>query len=189
MLKQQNPLNSDTTEITQTLQRSVPLLVDDVYKAHWRDLCGGVRKVFGSGPPEPEDLVQEAFTKFAAIKNKDDIKHPRAFIYKIAVNLGFNASKRLQTARRFIDTALLEVGECLVEENSPEDVYSYEQRMKLTSKTLAVLPAKQREIVIRSRIHGQTYAVISAETGWSSADISRQMTAALKTLQRELLEP
>ena len=169
-----------------TAEPPAPLNVDHLYKAHFRELCANVRKVFGAGPPEAEDLVQEAFAKFSAIENHSKIQHPRAFIYRTAINLGLNSIKRIKTARRFIEEALREVGEPILEENSPEDVYSYKERLGLSSDAIKTLTPKQREILVRSRLRGQTYAEISAETGWSQADISRQLNAAIAQLQDAL---
>ena len=49
-------------------------------------------------------------------------------------------------------------------------------------RLLSGLSDRQREIVQRSRLKGQTYAQISAETGWSLGTISSELRAALQTL-------
>lgn len=157
-----------------------------LYEQHFGELTGRLRRLYGSGPPEPEDLAQTAFAKVAEIEDIERIKHPRAFLFRTAINLGLNAIQRSNTARRFIERELLEADAPLMEENSPEDVYSIQQRMTLAARAIDALTPKQKEIVVRSCLKGQTYAVISRETGWSQADISRQMTAALAAMQANL---
>jgi DNA-directed RNA polymerase specialized sigma24 family protein len=46
---------------------------DALYAQYWAELCSYVRKRFGPGPPEPEDIVQEAFIRFAALDDADRI--------------------------------------------------------------------------------------------------------------------
>lgn len=159
---------------------------EQIYRTHYASIISRLRSVFGAGPPEPEDLAQEAFVKFSMVSNIDDIDHPKAFIFRTALNLGFNASKRLGVARRFIEQALREADASILEELSPEDVYSSRERLKVLITAAEALSDKQRTILARSRIHGETYAEISASTGWSQADISRQLNQALEILQERL---
>lgn len=157
--------------------------IEGLYNKHWREICGKMRKVFGPGPPEPEDLAQEAFAKFISMDGHGHVQNPRAFIFKIALNLGHNSIKRISTAQKFIDETLREVGEVVLEEKSPEDVYLTEERVNKLEVASSTLSEKQRVILARSKIYGETYAQISADTGWSQADISRQLNAALAILQ------
>ncbi len=162
--------------------------MDQFYRQHWRDLCRHLRRIYGDGPPEPEDLAQAAFEKFAQIEDHDRIRHPRAFLFRTAVNLGLNAIDRIRTARRFVERELIEISAPVLEENTPEDVYSIQERLNLIARAMEKLTAKQKEILVRSRFRGETYAQIAEETGWSQADISRQLNAALKTLQQVMAD-
>lgn len=160
--------------------------IENLYRSHWKDLCHWLRRRYGAGPPEPEDVAQTAFMKMADVKDLASIENPRAYLFSIAANTALTGIKWLERTRRFIEGELAESGHSL-EEISPERAYSSRERFGVVTDQLEGLPEKQREIVIRSRLGGQTYEQISAETGWSMADISRQLTAAL-TAMREALE-
>jgi len=168
--------------------RTSRLSVEDLYRQHWRDLCRRLRRIHGDGPPEPEDLAQAAFEKFATLEDHDRIQHPRAFLFRIAVNLGLNAVERIRVARRFVERELVEADEAVLEENSPEDVYSARERLAVVERAMEQLTMKQKEILVRSRFRGETYAQIGQATGWSQADISRQLNAALAALQRAIAD-
>lgn len=73
-----------------------------------------------------------------------------------------------------------------MEDITPERIYSAKQRFRVLVRGVDGLTDKQRELILRSRIQGQTYAQISAETGWSNADISRQLKAALAIIRAAL---
>lgn len=75
-----------------------------------------------------------------------------------------------------------------LEEIDPERIYQGRQKLGTLDKAMASLMAKQREIVVRSRLKGETYAQISRARGWREADISRQLNRALKILA-DAVEP
>ncbi len=158
-------------------------MVEQLYRNHWGELCRRLRRMYGDGPPEPEDLAQAAFVQITRLSNADAIENPRAYLFRAAVNIGLNSIGRIQRTRRFIEDALAESGEPL-EEISPSRVYEGKEAWSIVERAFDSLSEKQREIVMRCRIKGETYAQISAETGWSQADISRQLNAALAVLQR-----
>ena len=158
---------------------------EDLYRHHWGDLCRMVRRMFGDGPPEPEDLVQGAFQKWSELENVDHIENPRAFLAKVAVNNGLKNIEKVQRARKYVAEQLHKPGIGL-EEIDPERIYQGRQTLTTLDEAMDRLTAKQREIVVRSRLRGETYAQISAARGWSEADISRQLHRALKALAEAL---
>lgn len=159
------------------------LFLDKLYRQHSSELCGRLRNMFGSGPPDPEDIAQAAFAKMGEIKDIEAIRHPRAFLFKTAINLGLNAKSRAATAQTFIDGALAEAEDAILEQRTPETVFSLRQRLSMIEDVVATLPAKQREVLIRNRLKGETFAAIREATGWSQGDISRQLNSALASLQ------
>ena len=73
-----------------------------------------------------------------------------------------------------------------LEEKSAESVFMGKQDLERVAHVIRQLPPKQREILLRSRFRGQTYDEIRQETGWSQADISRQLNKIMALLQAEL---
>lgn len=156
--------------------------VEALYRRHWGDLCKLMARLYGPGPPEPEDLAQAAFTKITQLERFDHIRNPRAFLFKVAVNIALKSIGRIARTRAFLAEQLNDP-DIMMEEISPERVYEDRERLDAVERAMAGLTPKQREIVVRSRIKGETYAQISAAKGWSQADISRQLKAALAVLE------
>lgn len=157
--------------------------VEALYRNNFADLCRTLRRLYGYGPPEPEDLAQQAFEKMQSLETVEHIENPRAFLFTIAINLGLKSIRRLQRARAYVAEQLQRPGIGL-EEIDPSRLYQGKEQIRALEGAMAMLSQKQREIVIRSRFHGHTYAEISRTTGWSEADISRQLNAALKILMK-----
>ena len=70
-----------------------------VYRGCWNDLCRYIRKTFGSSPPDPEDVAQTAFTKFAALDDLHGVRNPKAFLITTARNIVLD-HHRIEKARR-----------------------------------------------------------------------------------------
>ena len=163
--------------------------LETLYNDHWDELCGWLYKRYGAGPPEPEDIAQTAFEKIAALESIESLtkqkSNARAFLFTTAVNTALMAFRRLAVQRRYIDYELKKHDK-KVEEISPERIYSSKQYFERVVCTMDTLSDKQRELIVRNRIQGQTYAEIKAETGWSPADISRQLNTALAIIETNL---
>ncbi len=157
--------------------------IDGLFREHWFDVCRLLQKSYGSGPPEPEDVAQEAFSRFYQINNAEKIHDPKAYIIKIAMNITLKSIGHLCKTREFI-TEQLQADEAQVDTFCPERILQSEQRIALVQKGTEQLSDKQREILMRARIKGQTYAQISADTGWSLTDICRQLNTAMSILEK-----
>jgi len=162
--------------------------IERLYLDHWGDLCRQMRRLYGQGPPEPEDLVQSAFAKFAELPRFDHIDNPKAFLFRIAANLALKSIGHIARTRAFVASQLHDP-EAELKEVGPERIFESRERLAAIGRAMEKLSSKQREIVLRSRIRGETYAQISATTGWSQADISRQLNAALALLESESEAP
>lgn len=165
-----------------SLDRHRRHFLDRLYRDHIGNLVGWLRRHYGGGPPSPEDIAQIAFTKLAALDDIQRIEKIKPYLYATAVNVALDEVKWIKRTNAFTDHELHRTGHAL-EEITPERVYEGREQLTLLSQAMEGLSSKQREIIRRSRFLGQTYARISAETGWSSADISRQLSAAMVAVQ------
>lgn len=163
--------------------------IDALYRRHAAELANSLKKTFGAGPPEPDDVVQATFAKYASLDDPVRIKNPRAYLYATARNIIRDHKRRQQRNDAFIAEALHGAGIANLEEITPERVIVERERLAIMAATLKRLPRKQRTVVAMSRLDGRTYEEISRATGWSLADISRQMTMAMRTIADALERP
>src|SRR5690242_5843682 len=70
--------------------------VEELYRNHFANLCRTLRRIYGNGPPEPEDLAQQAFEKITSLRSLDYVENPRAFLFKVAINLGVKSLRRVK---------------------------------------------------------------------------------------------
>lgn len=163
-------------------------LVERLYREYWKNLCGRLRKVFGSGPPEPEDLAQTAFEKLLEYTDAARLEDPASFLFRIAINAGRDRRRHIVRVKALIEEQLAPEGLEPVDQITPSNVYESRERMAVTERAMAALTPKQREVLIRSRLKGETFDQIRDACGWSKADISRTLQAALGVLQSAMRE-
>lgn len=156
--------------------------LDDLYRAHFSELCANIRKSFGSGPPEPEDAVQTAFEKFANLENPDEVRDARAFLYVAARNVILDHKRTAKVANAYIAEQIALDHALVLEQITPERVVESKERFDVLIEAMRSLPAKQQVILTMSRIEGKSYREIGRETGWSLGDINRNMTAGISAL-------
>jgi len=160
--------------------------LNHLFRQHYGELVGRLRKIHGAGPPEAEDLAQAAFSKLSELTDLSRIRSPRAFLFRTAINLGLNSNDKLRRGRNFVKSQMEGNFSPDVEEISPETVLMGKQDLERVTRAMRQLSPKQKEILLRSRFRGQTYAEIRKDTGWSEADISRQLARVMALLQAGL---
>lgn len=160
--------------------------IDQLYRQHKRALTARLRKVYGAGPPDPQDLVQIAFAKLAATDDIDAIRKPGAFLFRVAVNAGLDQVDRLASARRFEEEQLRAV--TTVQTATPETVYLGQEALLRLGRMVDALPAQQREIVYRARFKGETLTEIAQDMQVNVSSVSRQLAKAMARLRTGLNE-
>lgn len=175
------PRHGEPHLVARRLERSS--FMAGLFRRHWGELVGRLRKVYGPGPPEPEEIAQAAFEQIARMPDLERIENPRAFLFRVAVNLAINAGRRFARARKHLDHARRTANQDDLKDWDPETVFIGKQELGAVRRAMDRLPEKQKMILYRSRIKGESYAEIRRDTGWSETDISRTLTRALAALQ------
>lgn len=169
-----SPLRPSEPPYTET---SLPIL----YARYVRELSTYARRRVGKGPPEPEDLVQQAFANFAGLQNPAAVKNPRAFLYRVIANL-ITDHNRSAGHRRTVDVADEDLEELSEDQDeiSPEIVLLDRERFSKVAETIRALPRRQRRFLLLNRFHGMTYTEIARRNGVSIMTAKREVDAAIR---------
>jgi RNA polymerase sigma factor (sigma-70 family) len=158
----------------------------ELYRKHWTGICGYVRAHFGAGPPEPEDVAQSAFARYATL-DSGRIENPQAFLYATARNLVIDHRRRARRERASIafqiDAETFEP----VSDLTPENVLAQSERFRILAEALEQVPASRRRMVLLNRFEGLSYGEIGRRFGMSSEAVRKQvertLAACLKALE------
>src|SRR5689334_18562274 len=73
-----------------------------LYTEHWAELCAYLKRTFGAGPPDPEDIAQAAFVRFARIEHQEKIENPGAYLQRIAHNIAVSELRKSRAHGHFV---------------------------------------------------------------------------------------
>lgn len=161
-------------------------VVEQLYRDHWVELRRALHRYFGAGPPEPDDVAQAAFARFAAMENPAAVENPRAYLFSVARNIVVDHKRRQKRQLLYARAVLAEHDPNHHNAPSPECVALERERLLAMERAIEALPHKQKVVLSLHRRQGLTYQQISKQTGWSYGDVYRQMEAALAALSRAL---
>ena len=159
--------------------------METLYARHWNELCHYIKRHFGPGPPDPEDVAQDAFMKFAVVDDRDAIDNPRAYLFRTAHNILVDEHRRLALRRANpADTK----AQLVSDDRTPERVLVGQQRLEILRGSLRAMPAARRRSFLLNRLQGLSCAAIARMTGYSESAIKKHIDLALKDLEASLSE-
>jgi RNA polymerase sigma-70 factor (ECF subfamily) len=131
---------------------------------------------------EADDLTQEAYLRLTRMTRMTLVRSPKAFLFKTAVNLLRDRSRRSYT--RMIATSV-STHDLELEDKCAEPSRILESRQRLSAATSAVAalkPATQRAFLL-NRLEAKSYAQIAAEMGISTSMVEKHVSAAIAALR------
>jgi RNA polymerase sigma factor (sigma-70 family) len=154
--------------------------IDVLYARHWSELCRYIKKHFGAGPPDPEDIVQETFIKYAAIEDLQTIDNPRAYLFRTAHNVLVDERRKLAVRR--VTPADGEPAP-MSDDRTPERVLVGRERLQVLRRTLRAMPEARRRSFLLNRLQGLSAAAIARKTGYSESAVKKHIGLALADLE------
>jgi RNA polymerase sigma-70 factor, ECF subfamily len=164
---------------TSTLQDQVAQLFlesrDDVY----RYLLS-----LGLYPPQAQEGAQEVFLRlYATLKKGEDIQNPRAWIFRVAHNLGLNIRARQNSQAPF--DADLESKLAAPAMNPEQSLLEREKSLRFHRSVQGLSDQQRRCLFLR--LEGLRYPEIGAALGISPSAVGEFLRRAIKRLKKDQL--
>jgi len=166
-------------------KRSNNKALGDYYREHHSELCRYAANKFGLAEAEAEDLVQQAFARFAPQFETVEVENVRAFLYRAVNNAAIDQLRRTQVRRSFAQ-AVQGDPEREIDSLSPERAVAGRQLLGLISRVLWSMPHKRRRLLLMNRVDGLSYAEIARREGLSATVVKKHVAKALAACQAEL---
>lgn len=141
--------------------------LSELYRQYAGWLTGRLRRLVGT--EQAEDLVQETYLRIARYP-ATDIRHPKALLLRIAINLNLDVQRR--THGRTVRPA---------DGSSPVEAHEAPRQAQavLLKQVVLGLPDPLREVFVLSRFGGLTYEQIGERLGLSVKTVEWRMSKAL----------
>lgn len=120
------------------------------------------------GAEDGDDLVQDTWLRLASSASVGDLKHPKAFLRTVAMNLAASRYRKREAAGR-AEGSVAQLDRIEADQNDSV----------LLSQIVVGLPEGLRDVFLLSRLDGLTNAQIAEKLGISQKTVEWRMTRAL----------
>ncbi|MEM1103733.1 MAG: sigma-70 family RNA polymerase sigma factor, partial [Pseudomonadota bacterium] len=158
----------------------------ELYRDYAAPLSGLLRRAFGDGPPDPDDIAQEAFRKVIERGDLASIKNLKSFLWRTARNLVLNEKNREATRSRHdyeVEQLYFAVDGY---GSTPETVISAREQVALINAALGRMPPKRRRAFVLHRVEGLTISAVGERLGVSRSAASKHISKAIADIDAAL---
>ncbi|MEM0912450.1 MAG: sigma-70 family RNA polymerase sigma factor [Pseudomonadota bacterium] len=152
--------------------------VESLYKSYAKNLSAALRKMYGDGPPDPDDVSQQAFQQVIEKVDVSTIKNLKAFMWRTARNL-MHDSLKSQHSRSKYD---FEVEHLYFSQkgshSSPETVILAREQLRAINEVLKKMPDKKRRAIMLYRMEGITHKEIARRLKISRPMVTKYIASA-----------
>ncbi|MEM1143224.1 MAG: RNA polymerase sigma factor [Pseudomonadota bacterium] len=186
------PCKHNTGSLAPVSEDSEKAKLTQLYKQYSRALIEGLRSVYGSGPPEPEDIAQRAFERLASQAKLAEIEDIEGYLWVMARNIVISDKRAEQVrSKNTHEVATRFFGE-RSEAFDPQRVFMAREDLDIVASALAEMPARRRDIFLLNRVHGLSIKDAGQRCGVSQTAAHRhigvamaQIAAAIERASRE----
>lgn len=131
-----------------------------------------VLKRRGRTEHDAEDLVHDAYMKYAKSAEGKVIEKPEAFIMKVALNLSIDAHRAAVVRGEEV-----RLDEVVIVDGRPsaEDVVLHREELAQLGECLAQMNERTRSIFLDSRLEGLSYQELSAKYGITKSAVEKHI--------------
>ncbi len=131
---------------------------------------------------DARDIAQEAYLRLLRIDRFDLLKHPQAYLFRIAKNLIYEiyAGKRL-TVEDDVDLDSLEI-----DDPTPEEVMAHKTRLRHIKQAMSDLSPKCQAVTLLYWRDGLTQEEIGAELNLSRSMVQKYLATGLAHCRKKL---
>lgn len=133
---------------------------------------------------EADDLAQEVFLRLLRLDDTEAIRHPRAFLFRIAANVVSDWRDRYRRLR--IDSP--ETFDQLATEETPVGTLVSRARAQAVNEALKQLPPTQSAALVLRVKHGLTYKQVAEHLGVTERMVKRYVVKGYASLREKLVE-
>lgn len=185
--RRSNTDDEDTNAPRQELGLSRKAKLTELYCEQGEQLAAYLRKAFGNGPPDPHDIVHDAFRKLLEQKSLSHISNLRAFLWRTAINILLNQKRNIQTRSNFDYEVEHLFFAMQGPASTPERVLDVKQQLAIIEAVLKNMPERRRKAFLWNRVDGLNFTAIGNRLGITRRAVARHVIQAAYELETALL--
>ncbi|MEM8937344.1 MAG: sigma-70 family RNA polymerase sigma factor [Pseudomonadota bacterium] len=161
-------------------------LVSALYAENADELTSYLRKMYGDGPPEPEDITQQAFARLASQEHLSAVNNLKAFLWRTARNLVLTERRNAATRSKYeyeVEQLFFAVRG---NDFSPERVLEVKEQLSAINAVLRKMPERRRQALLWNRVEGLNVAAVARRLGITRAGAVKHIARAAADIDAAL---
>jgi RNA polymerase sigma-70 factor (ECF subfamily) len=134
------------------------------------------------------DIVQDTFLRVRGVADLAMVAHPRAFLYKTALNLSVDLFRR-QRIRDERMTQLDTIEDLASTSPHQDDIVDAKERVQLLYEAIKDLPPKCRQVFLLYKFEELPHAEIARRLGISKNMVEKHVMKAMAHCRRRVEDP
>ncbi len=131
-----------------------------------------------------QELAQEAYLRMLRVSRKEFIKHPQAYLYRIATNLVYESYTNSLTASQWASEE--ELNKLEMAEPLPEQAVARSRQLQQIEQAMSELSPKCRAVVSMRSRQGMTNPEIAEQMGLSTEMVKKYMSKGVAHCRKRL---
>lgn len=163
-----------TTGASKQPQTKTPSTLVEVYLGCETSLKRFLQN-FSRKPEDIDELAQEAFLRTFDIERTQNIKSPRAYLFRVARNIALRElTKKTRQLTDYLEEAVDEG--VLDRSGSLEEELIAQQKLQLYCDAIADLPEQCRRVFLLRKVHALSHKEIAAQLGISQSTVEKHIS-------------
>lgn len=162
--------------------------LERLYLSFAPQLSATLRKMYGNGPPDPDDVAHAAFFKMIERGELGSIVNLKGFLLSTARNI---LRKELRS-HAIRDRYTVDVEQIFFaskgDNQTPERVIEAKQQLRAVNEALRAMPERRRHAFILNRVDGLSVSAVARKLGISRTAAAKHITRAMDEIDGRLLE-
>jgi len=175
--------NTDEALIVR-LKRNDPVALETLFNRHYKPLCHYCA-LFTKDFAAAEEIVADLFIKIWDNRHKSDILNVKSYLFLSVRNLSLNFIQKKKNPVDSIEDITIMQHE-LQDTNTPFSVLSGRESDQRILRMIERLPARQREVLLMSRIDAIDKHTIAQVLGISVRTVETTLYLAIQQLRNQL---
>ena len=174
-------------ELVNKLVEGDIIAFEKIYRDYFSKVLGFVHQ-FSLSSEDTEEIVQDVFLKLWEKRASiDPEKTLDVFLYVMAKNLVIDNMRKMVASKKRLQLSM-ESADNATPQNATEQLVNFYELKEIIDKLIDMLPDRRRMIFKLNREKGLSYKEIADVLNISTGTVEKQMTQAIKTLKKNLLD-
>ena len=165
-----------------TKKEDIKKQFSELYKDYAPQMSSALRRLYGDGPPDPDDVAQQAFQNVMQRGDHSTIRNIKAFLWRTARNIVL-AAKRTHVLHSGFDYEVENLFFPLKDVDiTPENIISVRQQLAAVNECLKKMPEKRRRAFMLHRVEGLSLTETGRRLGISRTTVAQHIARAAADL-------